>query len=239
MASPRWVIGQHACQEAVEVHPLWVQEVVLLEARQKEETPFSKLLQKKKILPRFKGKKFFNDLGEGHQGMAVKLSQRPNFDDQSLSKSKCLVVFLDGITDPHNLGAVLRTAWLLGASGLFIPKNRTVDLTPTVAKVASGGAEHVPVEMCHFPSKLEWFKKNGFWVYGLSEKADESLPKVSFADKSVLVVGAEDKGVRSSTASFCDLFLGIPQVAKGPSYNASVAFSICAYEWARQQLVPS
>jgi 23S rRNA (guanosine2251-2'-O)-methyltransferase len=236
MSRSRWVIGQHACFEAVSAHPEWVQEVSIFEGKAKEQNSLSQLLTKKNIKPKIKGKKFFNELGEGHQGYAVLMKQRPEFSEERAQDPTSLVIFLDGITDPHNLGAILRSAWLLGAHGLFIPKNRSVDLTPSATKVASGGAEHVPVEACHFPSQLEWFKEQGYWVYALSEKADQGLHQLKFAEKSVLVVGAEDKGVRSSTASFCDAFISIPQVSQGPSFNASVALSICAFEWARQKL---
>jgi len=234
MSKGRWVIGQHAVEEAVKTHPGWVQELVFLEGRQREADQFSQQFSGRLPRIQFRGKKFLTDLGEGHQGLAARLSDRPRFADDKLPE-KSLVVFLDGLTDPHNLGAVLRSAWLMGAQALFIPKNRAVDLTPVAARVASGAAEHVPVETCHFISQLEWFKKQGYWVYGLSEKADQSLPKVQFAERSVLVVGAEGSGVRSSTAPLCDVSLSIPQVCQGPSYNASVAFAICAYDRARQQ----
>jgi len=234
MAKERWVIGQHAVEEALRTHPNWVKEFILFEGKSKELDQWTPLLSQARVKAQLRGKKFFHEFGEGHQGVAVSMTARPEFDESVLDHESCLLVFLDGLTDPHNLGAVLRTSWLLGAKALFIPKNRSVDLTPVVAKVASGGAEHVPIEPCHFVSQLEWLKEKGFWVYGLSEKATESLPEVRFAAKSVLVLGAEDKGVRSSTSPLCDLFISVPQVSSGPSFNASVAFAMCAYEWARQ-----
>lgn len=204
-----------------------------MEGKERELGDAVKFCQKNKIPLKSKGKKFFASLADGHQGFAASLSDRPRWDDAMADKEQSLVVFLDGITDPHNLGAILRTSWLLGVDGIFIPKNRSVDLTPVVCKVASGGAEHVAVESCHFQSQLAWFKEHGYWVYGLSEKGSALLPQQEPAGKIVLIVGAEDKGLRSSTENFCDQLVRIPQVASGSSYNASVAFAICAYEYSR------
>ncbi len=190
---------------------------------------------KRKFNIKSKGKKFFNNLADGHQGLCIKMSDRPRWDDDWATREDSVVVFLDGITDPHNLGAILRTAWLLDVAAVFIPKNRRVDLTPVVCKVASGGAEHVPVESCHFGSQLQWFKDQGYWVHGLREKGDLLLPQQKPGGKTVLVVGAEGKGIRSSTENFCDQFVSIPQVATGSSFNASVAFALCAYEYTRHR----
>ena len=169
--------------------------------------------------------------------MALALDKRPRFDEAVTKKEKSLVAFLDGITDPHNLGAILRTAWLLKVDGLFIPKNRRVDLTPTVCKVASGGAEYVPVESCQFQSQLQWFKNRGYWIYGLSEKSKHSFSSQKTASKTVLVVGAEDRGLRSSTKKFCDRQLSLPQSTLEASYNVSVAFALCAYECQKQDTI--
>ena len=208
-----------------------------MEGKDRELNHLIQLCGKNKIKTKFKGKKFFNGLAEGHQGVAVTMCDRPRWDDASANKENSLVVFLDGITDPHNMGAILRTSWLLQVDGVFIPKNRRVDLTPVVAKVASGGVEHVPVESCHFGSQLQWFKDQGYWVHGLHEKGDILLPQQKPGGKTVLVVGAEGKGMRSSTEGFCDQFVSIPQIQTGSSYNASVAFALCAYEYTRHRYI--
>lgn len=231
----RWVVGQHASLEAIKHNPQWVGEVNFLEGKERDLESLVALAQKNKLTVKWRGKKHFNALAEGHQGVAVSMTDRPRWDDSLTENNESLVVFLDGITDPHNMGAILRTAWLMGVDGIFIPKDRAVDLTPVAAKVASGGAEHVPVESCHFASQLEWFKEKGYWVYALSEKGQVSLPQQKPSEKKVLVVGAEGKGIRKSTESFCDQFVSIPQVESGSSYNASVAFALCAYEYTRHR----
>ena len=230
--SLRWVVGLHASQEALKVHPCQVMEVVVQEG---QDLPFINSFAKKNGLSvKRKAKNFFNSLAQDHKGVAVALSDRPRFQDSVTHKEKSLVAFLDGITDPHNLGAILRTAWLLQVDGLFIPKNRRVDLTPTVCKVASGGAEYVPVESCQFQSQLQWFKKKGYWIYGLSEKSKNSFPTQRIAPKTVLIVGSEGKGLRRSTEKFCDQLLSLPQVISEASYNASVAFALGVYECQRK-----
>ncbi len=234
--SQRWVIGTHACYEAVKTHPHWITEVCVSEGRQKDHEAITSLSEKKRLNIKVRAPKFFNALGDGHQGVAMSLNQRPQWDESVAKNEKSLVVFLDGITDPHNLGAILRTSWLLKVDAVFIPKNRTVDLTPVVCKVACGGAEHVPVESCHFQSQLNWFKEQGYWVYGLSENGQVLLPQLKPADRSVLIVGAEGSGLRSSTENFCDQIITIPQVESGSSYNASVAFALCAYEFRRSHI---
>lgn len=232
----RWVVGAHSVREALRAQPQWVSELVIQENRERDHQELEALAKKKSIATKNKGPKFFNALADGHQGVAAALTDRPRWDDEMAQKAKSLVVFLDGITDPHNLGAILRTAWLLEADAIFIPKNRAVDLTPVVCKVASGGAEHVPVESVQFQSQLSWFKEQGYWVYGLGENSQQRLNQTDFGDKAVLVVGAEGKGMRSSTEGFCDQIVSIPQVEGGSSYNASVAFALCAYECRRSTL---
>ncbi len=233
----RTVVGIHSCEEAIKVNPHWVTEVCFMEGKEKDWQNLANLCQKKKLKTKVRGKKFFNALAEGHQGIAVQLNERPRWQDKVAEKNESLVVFLDGITDPQNMGAILRSSWLLGVDGIFIPKNRRVDLTPVVCKVASGGAEHVPVESCHFGSQLQWFKDQGYWVHGLRENGDIQLPQQKPGGKTVLVVGAEGKGMRTSTEKFCDQFVSIPQVESGSSYNASVAFALCAYEYTRHRYI--
>lgn len=231
----RWVIGTHSAREAVQARSNWIHEVYIQEDKFRENQDIEELCKSHSIKVQSRGRKFFNNLAEGHQGVAVAVTERPRWDDEKSEQEKSLVVFLDGITDPHNLGAILRTAWLLEVDGLFIPKDRRVDLTPVACKVASGGAEHVPVESVHFGSQLSWFKEQGYWIYGLSESGKMNLPQTNFPEKTVLIVGAEGKGLRSSTEKFCDELVHIPQATSGSSYNASVAFAMSAYECVRDR----
>ncbi len=236
--SLRWVVGLHASREALKAHPCWVVEVVIQEGQDLSLREMSLIdsFAKKKALPvKRRARNFFDSLARDHQGVAVALRDRPRFQDSVTGNKRSLVAFLDGITDPHNLGAILRTAWLLQVDGLFIPKHRRVDLTPVVCKVASGGAEYVPVESCQFQPQLQWFKERGYWIYGLSEKSGHSFPTQRVAPKTVLIVGSEGKGLRRSTEKFCDQLFCLPQGTLEASYNASVAFALAVYECQREQ----
>src|SRR5262249_34548978 len=113
-------------------------------------------------------------LASGHQGAALAATESPTLDLEKLqAMSSAIVLILDGIEDPQNLGSILRTAWLTGVSAIFVPGDRAVGLTPTACKIASGGAEHVPVEtVTNIPSEMARLKELGFWLFGLSEKSE-------------------------------------------------------------------
>ncbi|MFN7727591.1 MAG: 23S rRNA (guanosine(2251)-2'-O)-methyltransferase RlmB [Bdellovibrio sp.] len=172
-----------------------------------------------------------------HQGAILTVSSRPEIDWTEIERAReATVLVLDGIEDPHNLGAILRTSWLMGVKGLLIPQDRAVGLTPTVHKVACGGAEHVPVEeTTNFAGHLENLKKQGYWVFGLSHKGKRSLFDQKIPAKVVWCIGAEDKGLRTTTERLCDELVSIPQVSAAASYNASVATAIALTETLRQR----
>ncbi len=173
----------------------------------------------------------------GHQGAALMLKEVPELDwarlkDKKISK----IMLLDGIEDPHNLGAVLRTSWLMGVDAVLIPQDRSVGLSPSVHKVACGGAEHVPVEICaNFTNTLEELKKMGYWVFGLSHEGKKTLFDLKLPEKVVWAVGSEEKGLRTTTERLCDELVQIPQVSAAASYNASVAAAMALTETFRQQ----
>lgn len=175
-----------------------------------------------------KPKSFFEKWGTGHQGIAVEIeSDEPTLDYGLLDNKKSVLVALDEIEDPTNLGNLLRTSWLLGVDGLLITQDRSVKLTPQVCKIASGGAEHVPVEVVHpLSNTLEDFKKQGFWVYGLDANAEQTIYDVQFPDKVILVAGNEGKGLRKTTLNVCDQLLKIPQVSDVASLNVATSLAI-------------
>ena len=179
---------------------------------------------------------FLNKLVPGHQGVVAHVSEQPELDWEELkTQDQVLLVALDGIEDPHNLGAILRTAWLMKAQGLFVPDARSVALTPAAMKVASGGAEHVPVQIeSNLPSLLKSLKDIGFWIFGLSHKAGQDLWDVEYPEKVVWVIGSEGKGMRTPVERACDELVSIPQVSSSASYNASVAAGMALAEVQRQ-----
>ena len=146
-----------------------------------------------------------------------------------------MVLALDGVEDTQNLGAVLRTSWLMGVNGIIIPEDRAVGLTASVHKVACGGAEHVPIHRTNqFNTPFEHLKKAGFWVFGLSHTAKRSIYDLQIPEKVIWVLGAEDKGLRTTTEKACDELVYIPQVSPTASYNVSVSAALALAETKRQ-----
>src|SRR5690606_29125276 len=141
----------------------------------------------------------------------------------------------DQVSDPHNLGAVLRSAWLLKAQAVLVPQDRAVSVTPTVSKVAQGGVEHVPVvEVSPLDQELKRLKDLGFWIFGMSHKATGSLFTMKLPDKVVWVLGAEGSGLRKPVEKACDELISIPQTAADASFNVSVAAGLALAESYRQ-----
>ncbi len=176
-----------------------------------------------------------------HQGVAAQVAayQYIDFDalvDQAKNQTKHPVLLaVDGITDPHNLGAMIRSAEALGAQGLVIPQRRAVGITSVVAKVAAGALETIPVaRVVNLNQALEHLKTSGFWIYGLAATANNALHKVEFSGSTVLVVGAEGQGLSMLTQRHCDLLVSIPLQGKTASLNAAMAASIALYEVSRQ-----
>ena len=174
--------------------------------------------------------------GGVHQGIALQLASSKTLGLRDLilsaksKSSKPILVALDGITDPHNLGAIIRSAEAFDCKGIIIPQRRSAGLTGTVAKVAAGALEHLPVSrVVNLNRALENLKTNGFLVIGLSGDGQLSISKFREKTPLVLVVGAEDKGISLLTQKKCDFLLSIPLKGKTSSLNASVAAAISLF----------
>lgn len=144
------------------------------------------------------------------------------------------IVICDKITDPHNLGAILRTARAAGVHGVIIPKHESVTLNATVAKVAAGAAEVVPVaRVTSLPKTIDMLKKEGLWVTGADAGGDRDLWNADFSGAVALVIGSEGMGISRLVKEKCDFIVGIPMKGDAESLNASVAASLMMYEVAR------
>jgi 23S rRNA (guanosine2251-2'-O)-methyltransferase len=177
-----------------------------------------------------------------HQGIAAQVASHEYLELSDLiSQAKAatstpVLVALDSMTDPHNLGAIVRTAEALGAQGIVIPQRRAVGITSAVAKVAAGALESIPVaRVINLNQALEQLKESGFWIYGLSSQAKEPLHQLKLTDAIVLVVGAEGDGLSLLTQRHCDVLTSIPLQGKTASLNASVAAGMALYETFRQR----
>lgn len=179
--------------------------------------------------------------GANHQGIAAQIApysyiELPDLIAQAKSVSDAVIIVADGITDPHNLGAIIRTAEAIGAQGLVIPQRRASGITSTVVKVAAGALENFSVaRVVNLGRSLEELKEAGFWIYGTAATGSEPLHTVSFSGPIVLVIGSEGEGLSMLTQRSCDVLVSIPLQGKTPSLNASVAAGMALYEIYRQR----
>ncbi len=180
--------------------------------------------------------------GANHQGIAAQVAPYEYSElSDLLEKAKAasdqpVLIVADGITDPHNLGAIIRTAEAMGAQGLVIPQRRAVGITATVAKVAAGALESFSVaRVVNLSRALEELKAAGFWIYGLASEASQPLQKTEFSGATALVVGAEGEGLSLLIQRSCDHLVTISLAGKTPSLNASVAAGMAIYEIYRQR----
>jgi len=176
----------------------------------------------------------------GHQGVVARVQplQASNSLDDLLDalEEPPLLLVLDGVTDPHNLGACLRVADGAGAHAVIAPKDHAVGINATVAKVASGAAETMPYFMVtNLARTLGELKERSIWCLGLSDEADRSLYQSDLKTATALVLGAEGTGLRQLTRKTCDALVSIPMLGAVESLNVSVASGICLYEAVRQR----
>ncbi len=182
-----------------------------------------------------------NQVCDSHQGVVVFVDESPELSWGDLkAEGKQVYLCLDEIQDPHNLGAILRTSWLLGVSGIFVPAQKSNLLSPSACKVACGGAEHVPVDAHNsLPNLLKELKKMNFWVWGLDMGGQHDLwsESLQVPDKLVWVIGNEGKGLRKPIKNVCDEIVHIKQASAGASFNASVAAAMALGETSRRHSV--
>jgi 23S rRNA (guanosine2251-2'-O)-methyltransferase len=175
-----------------------------------------------------------------HQGVvAFSAAQKYAELDKVVDGAQLLVV-LDGVEDPHNLGAIIRSAHAAGASAILVPDRRAAGLTETVAKAAAGALEHLPVvRVGNITQTLEALKKKGFWIYGLDERGDQVYSETDFATPTVVVLGGEGQGLHQLVKKHCDVLLRIPMAGAIASLNVSVAAGIVLFEWKRRHSAQS
>ena len=178
-----------------------------------------------------------------HQGVIALTSVREYANVEDLFQAAAekgeppLLVICDEISDPHNLGAVIRTAECAGAHGVIIPKRRSAGLTAVVAKTSAGAVSHVPVaRVPNLPSLLEELKKRGVWIFGTAADAATSLYEADLKGPAAIVIGSEGSGMGRLVSERCDVLVSIPMRGKLNSLNASAAAAILLYEAVRQRL---
>ncbi|PKM31878.1 MAG: 23S rRNA (guanosine(2251)-2'-O)-methyltransferase RlmB [Gammaproteobacteria bacterium HGW-Gammaproteobacteria-11] len=177
-----------------------------------------------------------------HQGVVAEVAASQMWSEEMLDnlleklEEPALLLVLDGVTDPHNLGACLRSADAAGAHAVIIPRDRSASLTPAVRKVACGAAETVPlVAVTNLARTLKQLQQRGLWVVGTAGEADQLLYQVDLKVPSVIIMGAEGAGMRRLTREHCDYLAKLPMAGAVSSLNVSVAAGICLFEAVRQR----
>ena len=185
-----------------------------------------------------------------HQGVIATTEQKTEVYDESYLKSHLpklidqgdvpFLLVLDGVTDPHNLGACLRSAEAAGVQFVIVPKDNAASLNPTAIKVACGAAEVLPlVRVTNLARTLEWLQAQGIWVVGAAGEAQQHHHEISLTGPLAVVMGAEGKGLRRLTRERCDHLIRIPMMGRVSSLNVSVATGICLFEALRQRSAKS
>ena len=177
-----------------------------------------------------------------HQGVVASVGKPPDYTEADLdrllqlSAGPALILILDGVTDPHNLGACLRSADAAGVDFVIIPKDNSASITPVASKIACGAAESVPlIRVTNLARAMEHLKQAGVWLYGAAGEAEKSLYSLDSKGPIALVLGAEGTGLRRLTRDHCDGLFALPMRGTVSSLNVSVATGICLYEVLRQR----
>lgn len=176
----------------------------------------------------------------GHQGVVAVTAEKQYGDLDDLLRNKrgqhTFLVVLDGVEDPHNLGAIIRTAEGAGADGVVIPERRAVGVTGTVVKASAGASEYLPIsKVTNISRTLEEIKGNNIWTVGLDERGSQVYDQVDYKMDCALVLGAEGRGLHQHVRDKCDYLVSIPMLGKVASLNVSVAAAVVMYEVARQR----
>jgi 23S rRNA (guanosine2251-2'-O)-methyltransferase len=233
----QYVYGLHAVKKMLQFSIAQCENLYCLKNKNQRLQQIVSLAQQHKLQVQFIDKAQLNKLAQNdkHQGCVLKVSgshQTVSLEQllQTIGDQDLFLV-LDGVQDPHNLGACLRTADAAGVKAVIIPKDRAASLTPVVKKVAAGGAESVPlISVTNLARSLKDLKDAGVWLIGTSGDVEQSLYDIDLPRPLALVMGSEGEGIRRLTAEQCDYLVRLPMCGQVESLNVSVATGICLYE---------
>ncbi|WP_426415826.1 23S rRNA (guanosine(2251)-2'-O)-methyltransferase RlmB [Aestuariirhabdus sp. LZHN29] len=236
--------GVHAVASMLDNHPEQVQELILQRGKSGER--INELLHSAEIngiRVSYKDKRWMDERLNGvHQGVAAKVAMLQAGNETRLEQVldalevPPLLLILDGVTDPHNLGACLRSADAAGVHAVIAPKDRSAPLNATVRKVSCGAAEVIPyIEVTNLARTMRALQQRGVWITGTAGEATESLFDLDMTGALALVMGAEGKGMRRLTREHCDRLAYLPMSGEVSSLNVSVATGVCLFEAVRQR----
>ena len=238
------VYGVHAVEALLRHHPKRVKQLWLAESRNDPRVKtLMELAGQHRVQVGQKDRRELDEWAEGvHQGVVAEVSPSQVWGEAMLEEllDRCegppLLLVLDGVTDPHNLGACLRTADAAGALAVMVPKDKSATLNATVRKVACGAAEVIPlVAVTNLARSLEKLKQRGLWVVGTAGEAEQTVYQQDLSGPLIMVMGAEGKGMRRLTRDLCDYLVKLPMAGSVSSLNVSVATGICLFEALRQR----
>ncbi len=244
MAQQEWAYGIHAMEAIVRHNPERLIEVFVMKGREDERLMnVINLVRKQGVSLQVCQRKVLDDKvrGEQHQGIVARVTPAKPLTEQDLDQiltvqASPFLLVLDGVTDPHNLGACLRTADAAGVHAVIVPKDKSAALSPIARKVACGAAETTPlIQVTNLSRTLKTLQKAGVWVVGTAGETDQSLYGLTLTGPMALVMGAEGKGLRRLTRENCDQLVKLPMAGAVSSLNVSVATGICLYEMVRQR----
>lgn len=237
------IYGIHPVEEAIESRPRAVEYVAV--ARDRRDAKIERIVELCRhagISLRFLNREELRRLTrtDSHQGIAAVAAARSYLALDDLTAKRrgrhAFLLVLDGVEDPHNLGAILRTADGVGADGVIIPERRAVGVNATVAKAAAGAAETMPIaRVTNITRTLEELKQQNIWTVGLDERGQQLYDELDYNMDCALVLGGEGIGLHDLVRKRCDFLVSIPMLGKVPSLNVSVAAAVVMYELARQR----
>ncbi|WP_296933680.1 23S rRNA (guanosine(2251)-2'-O)-methyltransferase RlmB [uncultured Marinobacter sp.] len=243
--SGEFVFGWHAVEAVLKREPERLQQVWIQTGRQdKRVKSITDALDSLGVRWKVVHRRELDERVSGvHQGIVAAVSESREWTEDDLlaqlagSDKPPFLLVLDGVTDPHNLGACMRTADAVGVQAVIVPKDKSASLTPVARKVACGAAETVPfVRVTNLARFLRSLQDQGVWLIGTAGEADATLYQADFKGPVALVMGAEGKGMRRLTREHCDQLINIPMLGHVDSLNVSVATGVCLYEALRQRL---
>jgi 23S rRNA (guanosine2251-2'-O)-methyltransferase len=245
VSTPNWIGGIHAVAAVLDNDPTALLELMV--AREARNPRLDELMAQARsagVAVQRAPRATLERLGAGvrHQDVLASVRERPAPDERSLPElvaqagANALFLVLDGVTDPHNLGACLRSAAAAGVTAVVVPKDRSAPLNAAARKAAAGGAEIVPlVRVTNLARAMETLKQAGVWTVGLAGEATEDLYRRDLRGPLALVLGAEGEGMRRLTGERCDFLVRIPISDRMESLNVSVAAGVCLFEARRQR----
>ncbi len=236
------VCGINAVNEIISIRPSSVTTLFIEDDKGKRIQELDQLAKQNNIEVVLQDSSFFqkNFSEMNHQSVAIichkRLEENENFLENLFEKKNLLLLILEHITDPHNVGACIRTAAAAGVDAIIVPKNRSCHLTPTVRKISSGGAELIPfIVVTNIVRTINKLQSAAVMIYGTDIKASKLHNEITYGDKSALIIGSEDKGLKRLTLENCDEIIKVNMPGRIESLNASVSTGIMLFQMINQQ----